>query len=91
MAFEATASVQSALLYSAVLWPMCFAQTTYSHSLKTNGPAVTKVIDTYHEYISKENQMPKTVAYEINNFIDIFWVNFAEEKRPNFKISYLLF
>ena len=84
-------SMQSVSLYSAVLWPMCFAQTTYSHSLKTNGPAVTKVIDTYHEYISKENWMPNTVAYEKNNFIDIFWVNFVEEKRLNFKMSYLLF
>ena len=32
-----------------------------------------------------------TVAYEMDNFIDIFRVNFAEEKRPNFKMSYLLF
>ena len=35
--------------------------------------------------------MPNTAAYEMNNFIDIFQVNFAEEKRPNFKMSYLLF
>ena len=35
--------------------------------------------------------MPNTVAYEMNNFIDIFQVNFAEEKRPNFKMSYLSF
>ena len=26
-------SVQSALLYPAVLWPMCFARTAYNHSL----------------------------------------------------------
>ena len=26
-------SAQSALLYPAVLWPMCFARTAYSHSL----------------------------------------------------------
>ena len=35
--------------------------------------------------------MMNTVAYEMNNFIDIFWVNFAEEKRSNFKTSYLSF
>ena len=35
--------------------------------------------------------MMNTVAHEMNNFIDIFWVNFAEEKRPNFKTSYLSF
>ena len=35
--------------------------------------------------------MTKTVAYEVNNFIDIFGVNFAERKRPNFKMSYLSF
>ena len=32
-----------------------------------------------------------TVAYEMNNFIYIFWVNFEEEKRPNFKSSHLPF
>ena len=32
-----------------------------------------------------------TVAYEMNDFVDIFQVNFAEEQRPNFKTSYLLF
>ena len=35
--------------------------------------------------------MPNTAAYEMNNFIDIFQVNFSEEKRPKFKTSYLLF
>ena len=35
--------------------------------------------------------MPNTAAYEMNSFIDIFRVNFAEEKRPNFKMSYLSF
>ena len=35
--------------------------------------------------------MPNTAAYVMNNFIDIFRVNFSEEKRPNFKMSYLLF
>ena len=35
--------------------------------------------------------MTNTVVYEMDNFIDIFWVNFAEEKRPNFKTSYLSF
>ena len=35
--------------------------------------------------------MPNTAAYEMNNFVDIFRVNFAEEKRPNFKTSYLSF
>ena len=35
--------------------------------------------------------MPNTVVYDMNNFIDIFQVNFVEEKRPNFKMSYLLF
>ena len=29
--------------------------------------------------------MPNTAAYEMNYFIDIFLVNFLEEKRPNFK------
>ena len=35
--------------------------------------------------------MMNTVAYEINNFIDIFRVNFVEVKIPNFKMSYLSF
>ena len=35
--------------------------------------------------------MTNTVLYEMNNFIDIFQVNFAEEKRPNFKASCFLF
>ena len=35
--------------------------------------------------------MPNTAAYVMNNFIDIFQVNFVEEKRPNFKTSYLSF
>ena len=63
---------------------MCFAWTVHSHSLKTNGPAITIAIDTYHEYSLKENWMQNTVAYEMNNFIDIFQVNFQEQKRPNF-------
>ena len=81
----------SAELMGLMYYDPCFARTAYSHSLKTNSPAVTKVIDTYHEYRSKENWMTNTVLYELNNFIDIFRVNFAEEKRPNFKVSYLLF
>ena len=32
-----------------------------------------------------------TMAYEMNDFIDIIGVNFAEEKRANFKTSYLSF
>ena len=56
-----------------------------------NGPTITRVIDSYLEYILKEIWMPNTVAYEMNSFIDIFWVNSAEEKRPNFKMSCLLF
>ena len=55
-----------------------------------NSPAVTKV-DTYYEYSLKENWKTNTVVYEMNNFIDIFQVNIAEEKRPNFKTSYLSF
>ena len=43
------------------------------------------------KYIWKENWMPNTVACEMDNFIDIFQVNFVEEKRPSFKTSYLLF
>ena len=39
--------------------------------------------DIYYEYSSKENWFTNTVVYEMNNFIDIFWVN-LEEKRPNF-------
>ena len=31
--------------------------------------------------------MTNTVVYEINNFIDVFRVKFAEERRPNFKMS----
>ena len=42
-----------------------------------------------HEYSSRENWMTNPVAYEMNNFI--FQVNFVEEKRPNFKMSYLSF
>ena len=34
--------------------------------------------------------MPNTVVYEMNNFIDIFRVNFVEEKGPNFVISLVL-
>ena len=79
------------LCWAAVLWPMCFARTTYRHSLSTNGPAITIAIDTYYKQSLKETQMVNTVVYEINNFIDIFWVNFDEEKRPNFKMSYLSF
>ena len=33
--------------------------------------------------------MTNTVAYKMNNFIDVFQVNFVEEKRPNFETSYL--
>ena len=32
-----------------------------------------------------------TVVYEMKKFINIFRVNFAEEKRPNFETSYLSF
>ena len=35
--------------------------------------------------------MPNTAAYKMNNFIDIFQVNFVEEKRQNFEMSYLSF
>ena len=31
------------------------------------------------------------VVYEMKNFIDIFWVNFTEQKSPNFKRLYLSF
>ena len=55
------------------------------------GPTITIAISTYHEYSSKENGKTNTVVYEMNNFIDIFPVNFAEEKRPNFMTSYLSF
>ena len=77
--------------WDAVLWSMCFAWTAYSHSLKTNGSTVTIAINTYHEHLSKENWMTSTLLYEMDNFIDIFSVNFAEKKRPNFKTLYLLF
>ena len=79
------------LVWAAVLWPMCFAWTAYTQSLKTNGPAITVAINTYHENSSKENWTMNTVVYEMDNFIDIFQVNFSEEKIPNFKTSYLLF
>ena len=35
--------------------------------------------------------MMNTVAYEMNNFTDIFQVNFVGEKGPKFTMSYLLF
>ena len=35
--------------------------------------------------------MPNTAAYEMNNFIDMFQVNSAEEKRRHFKTSYISF
>ena len=35
--------------------------------------------------------MTNTVVYEMNNFINIFWVNFAGEKISNLKTSYLSF
>ena len=77
--------------WAAVLRPMCFARTTYSHSLKTSGPTIAIAMDLFHEYGLKENGTMNTVVYEMNNFIDIFRVNFSEEKRPSFKTSYLLF
>ena len=55
------------------------------------GPTITIAISTYHEYSSKENGKTNTVVYETDNFIDIFLVNFAEEKGPNFMTSYLSF
>ena len=69
------------LLRAAVLWPMCFARTAYSHWFITNGPAATIAIDTDHEYSSKENWTTNIVVYEINNFIEVFWINFAGEKK----------
>ena len=77
------------LCWAAVLWPMCFTWTAYSHSLWTNSPAITVAIDTY-EYSVKENWTMKTVVYEVNNLINIFRVNFAEEKRPNLNIISLI-
>ena len=65
-------TVQSAMLFTtlgwAILWSMYFTRTVYSHSLKTNGPAITIAIDLYHEYSLKENWTMNTVAYEMNNW-----------------------
>ena len=61
------------LCWTAVFWHMCFARTTYSHSLETNNPAITISIDTCHEYSSKENWKMDTVVYEMTHCIDIFW------------------
>ena len=81
---------RSTLCWAAVLWPTCFTRTAYSHSLKTNGPAITRVIGTYHKYSLKENWTMNTAVNEMSDFINIFQVTF-EEKTPNFKTSYLSF
>ena len=50
-------------------------------SLTQNSPAVTIAIDTCHEYSLKQNRTTNTEVNEINNLMDIFQVNFAEEKK----------
>ena len=76
---------------AVVFRTMFSARTANSHSIKTNGTAATITIDTYHLYSFIENWMTNTVLYGMDNFIDIFRVNFEEEKRPNYSPPYLRF